>query len=161
MDCVIDGEVVDIKTASGFAFKKFRDGTLAEDDAFGYMAQLAGYEQAEGTKNGGFLALNKESGELAMFKPDNFDKPNIKKKITDIKKAIKLPNPPDKCYDDEPDGKSGNMKLARGCVYCRHKFECHSDANDGKGLRVFKYSTGYRYLTQVPKPPNVIEVTQI
>ena len=67
MDCVIDGEVVDIKTASGFAFKKFRDGTLAEDDAFGYMAQLAGYEQAEGTKNGGFLALNKESGELAMF----------------------------------------------------------------------------------------------
>jgi hypothetical protein len=60
-----------------------------------------------------------------------------------------------------PDGKSGNMKLARGCVYCRHKFECHADANDGKGLRVFKYSTGYRYLTQVPKPPNVIEVTQI
>ena len=161
MDCVIDGEVVDIKTASGFAFKKFKDGTLAEDDAFGYMAQLAGYEQAEGTKNGGFLALNKESGELAMFKPDNFDKPNIKKKITDIKKAIKLTTPPDKCYDDEPDGKSGNMKLARGCVYCRHKFECHADANDGKGLRVFKYSTGYRYLTQVPKPPNVIEVTQI
>ena len=161
MDCVIDGEVVDVKTASGFAFKKFRDGTLAEDDAFGYMAQLAGYEQAEGTKNGGFLALNKESGELAMFKPDNFDKPNIKKKITDIKKAVKLSTPPDKCYDDEPDGKSGNMKLARGCVYCRHKFECHKDANDGKGLRVFKYSTGYRYLTQVPKPPNVIEVTQI
>ena len=57
--------------------------------------------------------------------------------------------------------KSGNMKLARGCVYCRHKFECHADANDGKGLRVFKYSTGYRYLTQVPKPPNVIEVTQM
>ena len=53
------------------------------------------------------------------------------------------------------------MKLAKGCVYCRHKFECHADANDGKGLRVFKYSTGYRYLTQVPKPPNVIEVTQI
>ena len=161
MDCVIDGEVVDVKTASGFAFKKFKDGTLAEDDAFGYMAQLAGYEQAEGTKNGGFLALNKESGELAMFRPDNFDKPNIKKKITDIKKAVKLTAPPNKCYDDVPDGKSGNMKLAKGCVYCRHKFECHADANDGKGLRVFKYSTGYRYLTQVPKPPNVIEVTQI
>ena len=30
MDCVIDGEVVDVKTASGFAFKKFKDGTLAE-----------------------------------------------------------------------------------------------------------------------------------
>ena len=67
--------------------------------------------------------------------------------------------PPDKCYDDEPDGKSGNMKLARGCVYCRHKFECHKDANNGEGLRVFKYSTGYRYLTQTPNAPKVIEVT--
>jgi hypothetical protein len=54
IDCLIDGEVVDIKTASGFAFKKFKDGTLAENDAFGYMAQLAGYEEAEGTSNGGF-----------------------------------------------------------------------------------------------------------
>ena len=161
MDCVIDGEVVDVKTASNYAFKKFKDGTLAEDDPFGYMAQLAGYESAEGTTHGGFLALNKESGELAMFKPDNFDKPNIKKKITNIKKAVKLATPPDKCYDDEPDGKSGNMKLARGCTWCRFKHDCHKDANDGKGLRVFKYSTGYRYLTQVPKVPNVIEVTQI
>ena len=161
MDCVIDGEVVDVKTASNYAFKKFKDGTLAEDDPFGYMAQLAGYESAEGTTHGGFLALNKESGELAMFKPDNFDKPNIKKKITDIKKAVKLATPPDKCYDDVPDGKSGNMKLAKGCTWCRFKHDCHKDANDGQGLRVFKYSTGYRYLTQVPKVPNVIEVTQI
>ena len=155
MDCVIDGEVVDV------AFKKFKDGTLAEDDPFGYMAQLAGYESAEGTTHGGFLALNKESGELAMFKPDNFDKPNIKKKITDIKKAVKLATPPDKCYDDVPDGKSGNMKLAKGCTWCRFKHDCHKDANDGQGLRVFKYSTGYRYLTKVPKVPNVIEVKNI
>ena len=161
MDCVIDGEVVDVKTASGFAFKKFKDGTLAEQDAFGYMAQLAGYEEAEGTNKGGFLALNKESGELAMFRPDDFDKPNIKKKISSVKKAVKLKTPPERCYNPIPDGKSGNMQLPKGCVYCRHKFECHKDANEGKGLRVFKYSNGNRYLTQVPKVPNVIEVTQI
>ena len=160
MDCVIDGEVVDIKTASGFAFKKFKDGTLAENDIFGYMAQLAGYEAAEGTSNGGFLALNKESGELALYKPDNFDKPNIKKKIRDVKAAVKLDKPPNLCYNPIPDGKSGNMQLPRECVYCRHKFECHKDSNEGKGLRVFKYSNGLRYLTQVPKVPNVIEVTQ-
>ena len=160
MNCVIDGEVVDIKTASGYAFKKFKDGTLAENDLFGYMAQLAGYEAAEGTNKGGFLALNKESGELALYRPDNFDKPNIKKKITDIKKAVKLATPPDLCYNPVPDGKSGNMQLPRECVYCRHKFECHKDANEGKGLRVFKYSNGLKYLTQTPKPPKVIEVTQ-
>ena len=161
MDCVIDGEVVDIKTASGFAFKKFKDGTLAENDIFGYMAQLAGYEAAEGTSNGGFLALNKESGELALYKPDNFDKPNIKKKIRDVKAAVKLDKPPNLCYNPIPDGKSGNMQLPRECVYCRHKFECHKDSNEGKGLRVFKYSNGLRYLTQVPKVPNVIEVTKV
>jgi len=161
MDCVIDGEVVDIKTASGFAFKKFKDGTLAENDIFGYMAQLAGYEAAEGTSNGGFLALNKESGELALYKPDNFDKPNIKKKIRDVKAAVKLDKPPNLCYNPIPDGKSGNMQLPRECVYCRHKFECHKDSNEGKDLRVFKYSNGLRYLTQVPKVPNVIEVTQV
>ena len=42
MDCIIDGEVIDIKTASGFAFKKFKNKTLAEDDVFGYLPQLAG-----------------------------------------------------------------------------------------------------------------------
>ena len=47
MDCTIDGEVVDVKTASGYAFKKFRDGTLAEQDTFGYMSQLASYEEGE------------------------------------------------------------------------------------------------------------------
>jgi hypothetical protein len=161
MDCVIDGEVVDIKTASGYAFKKFKDGTLAENDMFGYMAQLAGYEEAQGTNKGGFLALNKESGELALYRPDEFDKPNIKSKIKNIKAAIKLDNPPSLCYNPIPDGKSGNMQLARECVYCRHKFECHKDSNEGKGLRVFKYSNGLRYLTQTPKPPKVIEVTQI
>ena len=159
MDCTIDGEVVDIKTASGFAFKKFKDGTLAEQDTFGYLPQLAGYEEAEGTKKGGFLAMNKETGELALFRPSEFDKPNIKKKIRDVKKAIKFDKPPQRCYNPEPEGSSGNMKLPKECVYCRHKFECHSDANDGIGLRVFKYARGYTYLTQTPKPPKVIEVT--
>ena len=32
MDCKIDGEVVDIKTASNFSFKKFSQGTLVNDD---------------------------------------------------------------------------------------------------------------------------------
>ena len=159
MDCVIDGEVVDIKTASSYAFKKFKDGTLAEQDTFGYLAQLAGYEAAEGTNNGGFLALNKESGELTLYRPDDFDKPNIKKRITEIKKIVKLDTPPELCYNPIPDGKAGNMKLPRECTYCRHKFECHKDSNNGQGLRVFKYSDGLRYFTQVPSEPKVIEVT--
>ena len=160
MDCVINGEVVDIKTASGFAFKKFYNKTLAEDDMFGYLPQLAGYEAAMGTNKGGFLAMNKESGELALYRPNSFDKPDIKKKIKTVKKLIKIDTPPELCYNPIPDGAAGNMQIARGCTWCRHKFECHSDANEGKGLRVFKYSNKYSYLTRVVKEPRVLEVTK-
>ena len=160
MDCKIDGEVIDIKTASSYAFRKFKNDTLKDDDTFGYLSQLSGYETAEKTKEGGFLVLNKESGELTLHRPSFFDKPNIKTKIKDVKKAIKLDKPPKLCYTPVPEGKSGNMKLPRGCFYCRHKNECHKDANDGKGLRVFKYSKGLMYLTKVEKEPNVLEITR-
>ena len=84
MDCTIDGEVVDIKTASGYSFRKFQEGTLGEQDSFGYLSQLAGYEHAEKTNQGGFLVMNKETGELTLFRPDDLDKPNIKYKIDKV-----------------------------------------------------------------------------
>lgn len=158
MDCKIDGEVVDIKTASGFAFKKFKDGTLVDDDPFGYIVQLTGYEQAEGTSNGGFLTLNKEAGDLTLLQPGELDKPNISVKIKELQKTIKDKNPPPFCYDPVPEGISGNFKLARQCNYCSHKFECHKDSNDGKGLRSFKYSKGVMHLTKVVRQPKVEEI---
>jgi hypothetical protein len=158
MDCMIDGEVVDVKTASGYAFKKFKEGTLAEDDAFGYLSQLAGYEAAEKTNKGGFLVMNKETGELTMFIPDDMDKPNIKSKIKNVKNIIASDTPPDFCYSPIPEGKAGNMKVARGCSWCPHKFECHKDANDGQGLRVFNYAKGPVYFTKIVSEPNVEEV---
>ena len=160
MDCKIDGEVIDIKTASGFAFKKFRDGTLRDDDPFGYMSQISGYEEAEQTNEGGFLALNKETGELALYIPEYLDKPNVKNKIKKIRNYLKFDEPPDRCYNSIPEGKKGNMKLPRGCVYCRHKNTCHKDANDGEGLRVFKYSNKLVYLTNVVTEPRVPEITR-
>jgi hypothetical protein len=50
------------------------------------------------------------------------------------------------------------MKLNKGCFYCSYKFECHADANDGDGLRVFRYSKGPTYLTTVKVEPRVEEV---
>ena len=157
MDCKINGEVVDVKTASRFAFNKFRDGRLAQDDPFGYLGQLAGYEKAEGTDNGGFLVLNKESGELCMYLPDDLDKPNIDTRISELLPALELDIPPALCYDPIPDGKKGNMKLAKGCSWCKYKYKCHSDSNDGAGLRTFKYSNGLAYLTEVVAEPKVEE----
>jgi len=158
MDSKIDGEVVDVKTASSYSFKKFKDETLYNDDPFGYMAQLSGYEENEKTNNGGFLAINKSSGELALFRPDDLMKPNVKHLINEVKDTLSKDTPPDKCYQPIPHEKGGNMKLPSGCFYCQHKIECHSDANEGKGLRAFNYAKNKVYLTKVVKEPKVEEI---
>tara|TARA_R110000803_G_scaffold814_1_gene2811 strand:- start:989 stop:1858 length:870 start_codon:yes stop_codon:yes gene_type:complete len=158
MDCKIDGQVVDVKTASGYAFKKFKEGTLGEDDPFGYLAQLAGYEEAEGTNEGGFLVMNKETGELCMYVPDDMEKPNIVSKIKNVKASIVKDTPPDYCYEAVPEGVSGNMKLAKGCGWCPHKIECHKEANDGQGLKAYSYAKGPVYFTKIVKQPKVEEI---
>ena len=158
IDCKINGEVVDIKTASSFAFKKFADGTLHDNDPFGYLMQLAAYEAAEDSVDGGFLAVNKESGELAYYEPGELTKPNPSLKIDNILQILKDETPPEICYQPIPEGKQGNMKLASTCVYCSHKKECWNDVNGGRGLRAFKYANGVRYLTRVASLPKVDEI---
>lgn len=158
MDCKIEGEVVDVKSASNFAFKKFQQGRLAQDDPFGYLGQLAGYEEAEGTEEGGFLVINKESGELCMHRPEDLDKPNINTKIDQLISALEVDDLPEMCYSPIPDGKKGNFKLPKGCSWCKYKFKCHKDSNDGNGLRVFKYANGLSYLTHVEVEPQVEEI---
>jgi len=159
IDCIIDDEVVDIKTASGFAFNKFKNGTLRDDDPFGYLGQLAGYEESEGTSNGGLLVINKENGELCFYQPEDLDKPNIKNKIKNLKIALEKKTPPvDYCYDTVPDGVKGNEKIHKNCAWCPHKFKCYEDSNNGKGLRVFQYSKGFSFLTKIVVEPKVQEV---
>jgi hypothetical protein len=118
MDCKINGHVVDVKSASGFSFGKFKKGSLSEDDPFGYLAQLAGYEEAEKAEDGGFLVINKETGELCLHRPEDLDKPNIRQRIKDLKKALMLETPPDFCYPPVAEGKKGNYRIAKNCVYC-------------------------------------------
>ena len=159
MDCKINGEVVDIKTASRFAFRKFKDGTLRDDDPFGYIPQLAGYEEAEGTDNGGFLVINKESGELCLYKPEELDKPPIRHRIKNITEVLATDTPPETlCYRPVAEGKKGNEKIHKNCVFCPHKIVCFKDANAGEGLRIFKYNKGLSYFSKVVSSPRVEEV---
>ena len=159
-DCFIDGVLVDCKSASGRGYTKFKYNNLASDDPFGYISQISAYAEGNGVDEAGFLVINKSTGEICYTKVHSLEMINAKKRIQKIKQVVNSDTPPDKCYQAVPDGKSGNYKLDTACMYCNYKFDCWSDANDGKGLRVFNYSTGKRYLTKVEKEPNVDEVNE-
>ena len=159
IDATVDGEVCDVKSASSFSFKKFKTGELVGDDPFGYHAQLSGYETGMGTNKGGFLVMDKSSGDVCFYKPDELAKPNVTTLIKTLQDTLKSDTPPEKCYQLS-ETKGGNKSLPIGCQFCAHKWECYKDANDGKGLRVFKYSNRYVYLAQVNRQPNVEEITK-
>jgi len=160
-DAVIDGHVVDVKSASTYSFQKFKDGSLRENDPFGYMEQIAGYSAGLGGLPGAFLAVDKTLGHITLMQVplDELQAINIPERIDHIKEVIANPEPPERCYEPVEDGKSGNLKLDTGCSYCSHKFHCWADANDGIGLRTFIYSSGPRHLVNVGKEPQVPEVT--
>ena len=159
-DCKIDGVLVDCKSASGYAFKKFANNRLADDDPFGYIAQISAYSAGNDVKEAYFLAIDKQHGNIALTKVHDMEMINAKERVQYLKGALDSKTIPDRCYSDIPEGVSGNRKLAIGCVFCAHKRECWSDANQGKGLRAFKYEKGPTYLTQVSKEPRVEEILE-
>jgi hypothetical protein len=161
MDCRIDGVVTDVKSASTFAFKKFKEGTLAYDDPFGYVAQIKGYAHSEGETKFGWLAMDKQNGHLTYLLYDTEDTQapihdlisyDIGERIEHIKKVVEQKEPPSVCYEPIADGKSGNQKLAIGCSYCSYKKECWPS------VRGFAYSSGPRYLVEVHNEPKVQEI---
>ena len=158
MDCKIDGVVTDVKSASSFGFKKFKDGTLANDDPFGYIDQIKAYAHDCGETQVGWLTMDKANGHLTYLKYDleNVENEKLKEPVVDrvkhIKQLVEGDEPTEYCYDPVPDGKSGNMKLAVGCSYCQFKEHCYPD------MRVFAYSYGPKYLVDVVKEPKVQEV---
>ena len=160
IDSDIDGVTVDVKSASSHAFKKFADGSLVDNDPFGYIEQIAGYSKARGT-DGAFLAVDKQNGSVAYlpFTKDELEVFDVEKRIEYIKEVVDQPDPPERCYPDEKMGESGNRKLGVNCSYCSHKHRCWSDANGGIGLRTFIYSTGPVFLTKVAVEPKVYEKT--
>ena len=157
-DAVVDNVLVDFKSASSFSFKKFTEGMVFKDDPFGYVAQLSAYAQANNAKEAGWVVIDKTTGQIAYCPVHQMEMINASQKIDYLRNAIKDSEPPSRCYDAVPDGKSGNMQLATGCNYCSYKFDCWSDANNGKGLRAFQYANSVKYLTKVDREPNVPEL---
>jgi len=160
IDAKIDGHVIDIKSASPYSFKKFANGGLAFDDPFGYMHQIASYKEGIENEGVGFLAMNKVDGSLAMYQPSEDILPDPVARVDELQEMLKVDTPPERCYPDILDAKTGNRKLDIGCVFCDFKKECWKDANNGQGLKGYKYAAMPfpLYLTDTVKVPQVNEI---
>lgn len=157
IDAIVDGVVIDVKSASPFGYKKFEKGDVVGDDPFGYVAQLSGYANVlTPGKEAAWIAMDKVSGDICVSRLSSsiIKDHDPGERIAELKEIIDAPEPPPLCHLPVPDGKSGNLKLVTQCSYCKHKFRCHPN------LRTFLYSTGPRFLTTVAKTPEVPEVTR-
>lgn len=166
-DAKISGVNTDVKSASPAAFFKFENRSILqpENDPFGYIAQASAYAQADQNKPyeecdqpAALFAINKSNGKLCTVIIEDIDQPDVAARIIHLKKVLASDTPPARCFEDEADGKGGNRKIGKTCSWCKFKEDCWSDANDGLGLRTFKYSNGWRFLTHVEKLPAVDEI---
>ncbi len=156
-DAIIDGVLVDVKSAATQSFKKFEQGlTYAEDD-FGYLDQLFAYLEAcqddprlVDKNRAAFLVIGKELGHIVL---DVHNRPDISyRTMVSVKRGVtNQASPPPRRYEDEPEGASGNRKLSTVCSYCDWRHVCWPE------LRAFAYSNKPSYLTRVVREPKVPE----
>lgn len=151
IDAVIDGILVDCKSASTASFGKFKNHLDASVDDFGYLTQLDSYMHAVGVTRGGFLAIDKTLGHICL---DLHDRTDCDYALLIEEKRVMLASerPPERAFTDVADGASGNKKLGTACSYCASKKTCWP------GLRTFAYANGPRFLTEVRRKPEVPEV---
>ena len=154
-DGIIDGVLVDVKSCSSFSFKKFTNHLTHANDDFGYIDQLQFYLHAcqndplvlDKTR-AAFFVIDKTLGSIALDFHALEDY-NLQALIDHKKAVIVSDTVPERLYEDEPMGKSGNMKLGAACSYCNRKQTCWPEA------KAYYYSTGPVYLTKVVKEPRV------
>lgn len=159
-DAVIDGVTIDVKSASTRAMDKFRSNGLRTDDPFGYLRQLTGYVHGgkddplvKDKTGGAFLAVDKQHGHIVLDYYDLTEElSNIGEHINGLRVMASSSKLPERSFEDESDGKSGNRKLGINCSYCEYKKECWPT------LRTFLYSRGPTFLVDVVVTPKVPEL---
>ena len=130
-DCHIDGELVDVKTASAWSYdNKFAEDGI-KDDSFGYIKQLSAYGKSENKDEAYFLAFNKNKSTLKLCKQE-LEK-DIDTYIVDLKEKMELDKPPMRVANATTFEKSGKERLSMTCSFCgfkEHCYEGHLEAVD-------------------------------
>ncbi len=136
LDVKIDEKVWDIKSASPYSFeKKFGEAggfnEVVREDSFGYAAQGFLYGESQDKEFGGWIAINKSTGEWTVCETPSVHHEYKKIAIDSAKKnieAIKNNKPFKRCYDDIEETfrtkKTGNRVLGMACTFCPYKLPC-------------------------------------
>jgi len=158
-DAVIDGVTVDVKSASSYSFKKFKDGSLRNDDPFGYISQLSSYVYAgkddtlvEEKTKGAFLVVDKTLGHICLdIHNFEYDMAGKEQEMLNAKALVAGPLPEERIPPVPQSKTSPNTKLSTTCSYCEFKKSCYPE------VRTFIYETGPLFLVDVKTEPRVAE----
>ena len=133
LDVIIDGKVWDIKTSSPYAYmNKFSNYNKVKDsDPFGYVLQGYLYAAAVDKPFGGWIVMNKSSGEVLVCNAPSIQDEESKAALAKAEynmgvlqdTTIKVQK-----LDDEPEmyrkQKTGNRVLGTTCSFCDFKEHC-------------------------------------
>ena len=160
-DCIIDGCIVDVKSAATRSFQKFKDGSIKTDDPFGYLVQLDGYlvgsldDPLVQVKDRAYLlAVDKTLGHMVLYEHE-IRPTSLHDRIADCKRIVSQSEPPRCTCGIVPEGKSGNVKLDMQASYSPFKHLCFPNQ-----IRTFLYANGPVDLIKVVRLPDVPELTR-
>ena len=135
-DVKINKKIWDIKSASPYSFKnKFGEAggfeVVVKDDAFGYVSQGYLYSESEKLPFGGWIVVNKSTGEWAVCETPLIDgehKVNAIKTAKNNIHSLEKKEPFKRCYDEIEETfrtkKTGNKVLGMTCSFCPYKLPC-------------------------------------
>ena len=133
-DVEIDNKIYDIKSASPWAYdNKFAKGfnNVKEDDNFGYVVQGSLYSDSSGKPFGGWIVINKSTGEWQIVETPTYNEDYKTKAIKIAEENIDaLVNDKEfeRCFEDTPETfnkvTTGNRVLSTVCSFCSYKKTC-------------------------------------
>lgn len=140
IDDPVDGEKVwDVKSASPYSFMyKFSRGyeNMKEDDPFGYLMQGHLYAESKGLNFGGWIVVDKSSGEIKFVDAPDDQKQDRDIYLAEASKVIealmsnykyKTPpiSPEEEAYVLKGERiKTGNKILNKICTFCGYRKHC-------------------------------------
>jgi hypothetical protein len=136
-DVDIEGKVFDIKSSAPWAFKnKWQKGfdAVKRTDDFGYVGQLYGYSEGQKKPMGGWIVVDKSSGETVVVEADLSDaeKQEIRGNIETTINKVNSDSEFERCFEPEDEffnrKPTGNKRLGITCTFCDYRSTCWPDA---------------------------------